>query len=222
MEVERNPEPPILNQEVIQLLTALIFRNDDDLEKVDAIFVYSSITGINKLVKLIDKLLLKDISKNIFITGGITPKEVVRDLSIELEQTEADTLLNALSLEKYSNLNVFVERNSTNTLENVTETLKFPEFKASKSILFIFKSHAAGRGYLTLRKFFPKSKILQNSFNAKYKKARQEITRENWYTFEFGRRRIWGEYLRIKRYGSRGDIEYEEVKTLVEQIEESL
>ena len=119
-------------------------------------------------------------------------------------------------------LPIFVERKSTNTLENVTETLKNSEFRECNSLLFVFKSHAAGRGYLTLRKFFPSIEILQRSFNTKYDMAEKEITRDDWHTFDFGRRRAWGEYLRIKEYGNREDIEYEEVKDLVEEIEKEI
>ncbi len=52
--------------------------------------------------------------------------------------------------------------------------------------------------------------------------AEKEITRYDWHTFDFGRRRLWGEYLRIKEYGNREDIEYEEVKDLVEEIEKEI
>ena len=222
MEIERNPEPPKLNKKAIQLITDLCFRKDDDLKKVDGIFVYSSIVGIDSLVKLLNDILSKQISNKIFITGGITPQYIREDLGIKPELTEADTLLGALNLDIYKDLNVFVERKSTNTLENVTETLKNSEFRECNSLLFVFKSHAAGRGYLTLRKFFPSIEILQRSFNTKYDMAEKEITRYDWHTFDFGRRRLWGEYLRIKEYGNREDIEYEEVKDLVEEIEKEI
>ena len=222
MQVERNPIPPQLNKKAAELITELCFRNSDALKEVDGIFVYASIVGIDKLVELIDEILSKGISNKIFITGGVTPKKLKKDLKIQTKLTEADTLLNALELDQYKNLTVFVEQKSTNTLENVTETLKNPEFKNCKSLLFIFKSHAAGRGYLTLRKFFPSAEILQQTFDTKYEGIEKEITRDNWHSFDFGRSRVWGEYLRIKKYGNRGDIEYNEVKDLVEKIEKEL
>jgi len=222
MEIKRNPRPPRFNKKAKELITKLCFRENDSLKRVDGIFVYSSIVGIDELAKLIEKILSKNISNKIFITGGITPKKLAKDLKIKTGLTEADTLLNALKLDQYKNLKVFVEKKSTNTLENVTETLKNPEFRKCKSLLFIFKSHAAGRGYLTLRKFFPSADILQQTFDTKYKRANKKITRNNWHSFAFGRGRVWGEYLRIKTYGSRGDIEYEEVKDLIAQIEKEI
>jgi hypothetical protein len=96
--------------------------------------------------------------------------------------------------------------------------LKDPSFTDCSSLLFIFKAHAAGRGYLTLRKFFKQAEILQQSFEVKYSRANSLLTRDNWFTFDFGRERVWGEYLRIKTYGARCDIEYDEVESLVNEI----
>ncbi len=84
--------------------------------------------GIDELVKLIKKFLSKKISNKIFITGGIVPKILKKDLKIKTGLTEADTFLNALELSCYKNLKVFVERKSINTLENITETLQNSEF----------------------------------------------------------------------------------------------
>lgn len=222
MEIERNPTPPRLNKKAKELITKLCFRKDNTLKKVDGIFVYASIVGINDLVKLIKKILSKKISNKIFITGGVTTKKFVKDLKIKTGLTEADTLLNALNLDQYKNLKVFIERKSTNTLENVTETLKNPEFQKCKSLLFIFKSHSAGRGYLTLRKFFQSVNILQQTFDTKYKRVNKRITRDNWHSFTFGQSRVWGEYLRIKIYGNRGGIEFNEIKDLVAEIEKEI
>jgi hypothetical protein len=222
MEIERNPTPPRLNKKTKELITKICFRENDSLKKVDGIFVYSSIVGIDELAKLIEKILSKKVSNKMFITGGVTPKKLAKDLKIKTGLTEADTLLNALKLDQYRDLKVYVERKSTNTLENVTETLRNPEFKKCKSLLFIFKSHAAGRGYLTLKKFFQSADILQQSFDTKYERANKKITRDNWHSFAFGRNRVWGEYLRIKTYGSRGDIEYNEVRDLIAKIEKEI
>lgn len=219
MEIERNPVPPEFTNRAKELITELCFRQDNSLKRVDGIFVFASIVSIDKLSGLLDQVLSQNLSNKIFLTGGVTPKKLAKDLNIEPAKTEADTLLNALYLDRYKDLEVFVERKSTNTLENVTETLKFPEFRHCKSLVYVFKSHAAGRGYLTLRKFFPKAEILQQTFDAKYEKASNEIRRDNWHTFDFGRSRVWGEYLRIKEYGSRGDIEFDEVSELLKKIE---
>ena len=222
MGIERNPNSPRLNNEAVKLLTELCFRKDDHVKKVDGIFVYSSTIDIKKLIRLVEKILLLRISRKVFITGGLPPKELVKDLQVEGTTKEADLVLQALNLKKFKNVKFFVERKSSNTFENVTETLKNSEFRKCKSLLFIFKSHAAGRGYLTLRKFFKSAEILQQTFNTKYKRANKIITRNSWHTFSFGRDRAWGEFLRIKKYGARGDIEYNSVRNLVKKIEKEI
>lgn len=222
MEIERNPVPPKFTKKAIELITKLCFRKDNEIKKVDGIFVFSSLTSLNRLAKLIEKILTENVSEKVFITGGKTPLIKNEDINFNEFPTEADAILHKLNLKRFENIKVFVERKSTNTLENVTKMLKYTEFKNCKSLLFIFKSHAAGRGYLTLKRFFPSAEILQRTFDTKYNDAPCEINRDNWHTFDFGASRVWGEFLRIKTYGSRGDIEYKSVKRKVEEIEREL
>lgn len=219
MHLERNPDPPLFNKEACQLITRLCFRKDDQPQKVDGIFVYASAIGLKDLSDLIKKLLLQGFSDQLFLTGGITPQPLSKELEIKDKQCEADLILNKLGPKETKGVKVFVERKSSNTLENVTETLKNPAFKKCRNLIFIFKAHASGRGYLTLRKFFPQTKILQQSFAVTYPRASQPIKRETWSTFDFGRRRVWGEFLRIRKYGAKGDIAHQEVKNLIKKIE---
>lgn len=83
---------------------------------------------------------------------------------------------------------------------------------------FLGKTQSAGREFLILKKYLPNSEILQYTWIAQH--YEQPITADSWHTFEQGRQRVWGEFLRIKKYGERGDIAYpEEVKEVVERIE---
>ncbi len=114
----------------------------------------------------------------------------------------------------------FHEDQSTNTPENVTEALKILDFSDYAKVLFIFKSHDARRGYLTLRKFLPDAQLIQKTFNTQYPGTDRILNQETWHTFDFGRSRIWGEYLRIKKYGERGDIALDdETKSLITEIQ---
>jgi len=218
LEVEKNPKPPNLSKPTIELLTKLCFRRNDPLEKVDGIFVFSTSTYVKELTDLIINLIQKNLTHNIFITGGVG----VESKELGKTQIEAKLILETINKNQFSNINFFTENISTNSLENVTEMLKVKDFLDFKKILFIFKAHAAGRGYLTLRRFLPNTKILQKTFCVKYPNSKKEINRDNWHTFNFGSSRVWGEYLRIKKYGQRGDIEYEEIKDLVKEIENSI
>lgn len=221
-EIDKNPTTPRLSAKAKELLTELCFRKDDDLQKVDGIFVFASTMDIEKLAKLIEKILDKNISKKVFITGGRIPDEKVRQLALTRGSTEANLLLNALDVHRFKDVRFYTETRSTNTLENVTETLKNSEFTKCKSLLFIFKSHAVGRGYLTLRKFFPSARLYQVSYYPRYEPVNKIITRSNWHSFAFTKGRVWGEYLRIKKYSSRGDINYASVEKLLDNIEEEI
>ena len=215
--IPRNPEAPDLDDESIKLLTQLCFRQDDKTERVDLIFVYGTATCsiAKRMARVVLDLLNKNVCDKVIITGGFTNKSDTKKFS----KAESDLLIDEIDVDKYNRVEFIIENKSFNMLENVTEALRILDFSNYKKILFIFKSHAAGRGYLTLRKYLPKTEILQKTFNTKYSKAELEINRDNWHTFDFGRSRVWGEFLRIRKYGQRGDIEFDEVKDLVRQID---
>ena len=221
-EIERNPISPRLNSNAKKLLTELCFRQDDTLKKVDGIFIFASLVDLKKLAKLVERILNEGASKKVFISGGVISNERARSLKLDEGSIESEMILKYLDTKRYNDVKFYTEKRSTNTLENVTETLKNKEFKKCKSLLFIFKSHAAGRGFLTLKRFFQNTGILQLTFNTKYKISNKSITKNNWHTFAFGKSRVWGEYLRIKKYGGRGDIEYKSVAEIINKIEKEI
>ncbi|NND64636.1 MAG: DUF218 domain-containing protein [Gammaproteobacteria bacterium] len=223
MEVQRNPAPPKLSPAVIDLLSELCFRTDDKpLQPVDGIFVFSSSIEIDCIANIIEKLVADKISDQVFVTGGYPSPALIEDLGIDGKSREADLVIDALNQRVINNAKVFTEQKSNNTLDNVLYSLDTPAFKKCQSLLFVFKSHAAGRGFLTLRKFFPTQQILQKTFDTKYLRGDLPISKKDWHTHEFGLNRVWGEYLRIKKYGKRGDIAYEPAIELVKSIERSL
>ncbi len=216
MEIDKNPQVPKLNDQAIKLLTDLCFRSDDIIHKVDGIFIFSSTHEIPQLAAIIDQLLVDHVAEKIFITGGVTKALLAKGLT---DTTEADLLLSHLDIDKFPQVDFFIERESTNTMENVTFTLANSDLASCKKLLFIFKCHAAGRGYLTLKKYLPNTELLQKTFAAKYTDDSSLITKDNWFKSDFAISRVWGEFLRIKTYGIRGDIAYESVKDLVADIE---
>lgn len=113
---------------------------------------------------------------------------------------------------------IYAEETSKNTLANVTEGLKVFDFSYASSLAFIFPSHGARRGYLNLRKYCPHTDIYQCPYDAHYPNEIEPISRKNWYYTEHGQRRVWGEYLRIKEYGLRGDIAFDEVADMIAEI----
>lgn len=218
-EIERSPIPPEFSHNAIELLTQLCFKPDDPLEKADLIFGFSSTTEIDKFAQTIRDLVTQEISNKVFIAGG-APK--FND-SLEIPKAESEIVLELIKPSDFPNVKFYNETKSTNTLENVTEALKVLNFSHYKTIVYVFKKHDCKRAYLTLRKFLPNTKLIQHTFEPKYPGTDRPLTKDTWFTYDFGKSRVWGEYLRIKLYGERGDIAYdEETKGLVEKIDNTI
>lgn len=200
-EIEKEPDVPELSVEQIKIITDLCFRADDVLEPADLIFVFGSSHCVQELSAIVTDLLLKKISRRVFITGG-KPDYVD---SKKIDKEESSLIFDYFNKESFADVEFYTENKSNHTTENVTEALKVLDFSNFTKIIYIFKSHASGRGYLTLKKYLSNTKLMQKSFNASYHDD-LVITRENWYKTALGRKRVWGEYLRIKKYSERGDI----------------
>lgn len=201
-EIEKEPDVPELSMEQIKIITDLCFRTDDVLEPADLIFVFGSYNHVQELVDTISDLLSKKLAAKVFITGGL-PDYVD---SAKLKKAESQLVLDLIDPQKFKGVKFYNEDKSLHTTGNVIEALKVLDFSMYKKIIFIFKSHASGRGYLTLKKYLPQTKLIQVTFNASYHNGVEVITKENWYKTDLGRKRVWGEYLRIKKYSERGDI----------------
>ena len=201
-EIEKEPDVPELSVEQIKIITDLCFRIDDRLESADLIFVFGSSHHFEDLASIITNLLSKKLSNKVFITGG-RPDYID---SRKIDKEESSLIFDYLDRKLFKDVEFYTENKSTHTTENVTEALKVLDFSNYKKIIYIFKSHASGRGYLTLKKYLPETKLIQLSYNASYNDGTEVITRENWYKTDLGKKRVWGEYLRIKKYSERGDI----------------
>lgn len=217
-EIPKLPDMPVLNYRVIDLLTQLCFRKDNDIngQPVDAIFVF----GIPELfaaaaAKAVLEAVTKSKSDLLVLTGG---HPTYCD-SFFVQRPESEVFYDYIKGKLPGNISVQLEITSNNTLENVTHSL--PWLINCHKIIFVTKNFASGRNYLTMKKFLPNALLLQISFNVFYPGG-NEITRDNWYSFEDSRKRVWGEFLRIKTYGQRGDIEYDEVANLIKEINENI
>jgi len=210
-EIEKEPEVPELSTSDIDNITKICFRNDDILEPADLIFVFGSSHHTKELADIISNLLSKKLSNKVFITGG-RPDYID---SRKIDKSENLLILDHIDRRLFEGVEFYTENKSVHTTGNVTEALKVLDFSKYKKIIFIFKAHASGRGYLTLRKYLPETKLIQLSFNTSYHDDAEIITKENWYKTDFGKKRVYGEYLRIKKYSERGDISKPENFTLL-------
>lgn len=219
-EISKTPEAPKhLSDELRALLTELCFGTDVSIPPVELIFVYGTPYFIEDIANHITSLLSNNISKRVLITGGMMP----HGESHIQKKSEAQIIYEKLSPDNFMDVEFFLEETSRNALDNVAEGLKVIDFRDAKSICFVFPAHGARRGLLTLKKFLPNTQIFQSPYDVSYSEDRNKISRDNWYRSESGTQRVWGEFLRIKTYGSRGDIAFDdETRKLVQSIDMAL
>ncbi len=162
------------------------------------IFVFSTSVYEQPLAQMITEYLEAGVTDKVFLTGGSVAYADVRYNKL----TECDLVLQHISIKRFPGVKFLTERNSTNTNANITEALKVYDFSQLEKVMFVFKSHAAGRGYLILRSLLPKTQLLKKTFSIHYPEVEgvEELTRDNWYKSQFGREKVWGEYLRILKY----------------------
>lgn len=212
------PRLPSLNYRLtprlIELLTELCFREESSFVPVDLVFVYGTSFFLENVASILSHLITHNLTPAILLTGGISPEGNPQENSKSQARLIYEKIKNISG-----NIHVYLEENSQNTLENVIKGIELFNFTKKNKVGFIFPSFASQRGYLTLRRFLPQAQIIQFSYDAIYPDSVCPISKEKWHTFDAGRRRVWGEFLRIKQYGQRGDIAYEEVKDLIEKIE---
>lgn len=210
--IQREPDFPTLNEEAIKLLTTLVFRQNDALTTSDILFVFGTRKNATEAVAHLQTLLNSGMYSKVLLTSG----------KGEHDLAESALILELVDPSKYPGVTFYTEDQSTTTLANVTEALKVFDLTACKTITFVFKAHATGRGYLTLRILLPNTTILQAAYPVVYDEIVGPTTASNWHSGIIGTKHVWGEYLRIKKYGKRGDIEFNEVADLVHQIEVAL
>ena len=213
-EISKLPDIPVLTERIIKNLNELCFREDSDLSSYisDTIFVFGTAISFDKAAETLLEAVNQVSPKKLVLSGGMP---TYLD-SYKVSKPESELLYDLIHTSLPRHLEVHLEKTSNNCIENVQNALSF--LQGSHRITFITKSFGAGRHYLTLKKFLPNVGYTQKTFNALYPESSAYITKMDWYNNPYSVKRVWGEFLRIAKYGQRGDITYKEVKSLVEDI----
>jgi uncharacterized SAM-binding protein YcdF (DUF218 family) len=215
--IPKEPIVPELNKKQIEELTKITFMQESDPEVCDAIFIFAG-THPGHWEKTIEAY-QKGLSKQIIVTGGVSPTGVKHPDWKDKNTPEADVIISELIKAGVKEQEIVFESRSRNTLENVLCAKEVFDFSKVKSLLFVCKNHAAGRQYRTLAQHIPnKIKYVPYGFDAVYKDI--SVSRENWMNTEVGRARVFGEYLRIVFLGEIGHVLPLEEK--VQGLEESV
>ena len=205
--IPREPIVPELNKEEVEFLTDLTFGKDIQAKACDALFVFSG-THSGHWEKAIEAYEKKYIQK-IVVTGGRSLTGVPHpewEGNHHEEYSEADVIISQLKHAGIPSQAIVYEDKSTNSLENVLFAKEVFDFSTVKSLMVICKSHVTGRQLRTLMKHLPeKLEYIPYTFPTTYRGI--EVNRNNWMDSEIGRKRVWGEYLRIEKYGRLGHLQ---------------
>ena len=196
-EIPRNvADLPSLSAEEIKEITDTVFIKPE-IQKTDIMFIFGSSQGDWQKVA---QLFLQNLADKILVCGLTGNHQEITGESL------AHMIKRELMKRGVPEHFILLQDKSTNTLEDVRygkEVLEehniFPT-----SILFVSKSHHSGRALRTLKKFFPAAKIYAFTYDAVYNDI--TVSRDNWWNFTEAKSRVYGEYLRIKKYSERGDI----------------
>lgn len=208
---KRVPPPPLSHLHITSL-SQLCFGKEVS-GTADLIFFFGTNTEHVKAALLLTSLLERGISRRLLITGGLAHYS---DATIPL-QIESEKLYSLLSKEEFPGVEFILERDSSNTLENVLYALELYDFSHAKRLIFVSQSFALGRSRLTLQRYLPHTELLQQNYDISVE-GHGPLTKDNWYQTQVGRELVWGEFLRIVTYGRDGMIECEEIEPNLKRL----
>lgn len=211
-EIPKDVPAPALCLEAVQLLTDVCFLPEEEVAKETVFGQYGEViifgtshpTSHQQIVDKLIELRLDGYRPNtVYITGGeTTPGKV--------ESEEIFARINELQcgFARYSGVEFKLDCNSRSTQRNVESAIKLGLGSVKTGIIFIAKSGHCGRCKLTLDRYFPKTDIQAWGYNPILSDDFPPISRTNWFQNSQICDKVWAEFLRIERYGLRGDIAY--------------
>lgn len=193
-EVDRLPECPRLNRQMITRITKTVFIKSCP-RQADLLFIFG--TDCNESWVDVANLMHQGLAPVVCIAGGVPNRlgtstcAAIASRLIELGVPEGA---------------IITEGRSQNTLQDAQfakRRLRLARISFGR-IIFACKAPHSRRCFLTLRKVFPDSILFP--FLHQYSYHGQTITAQNWRKNKLSRKVVWGEYQRILLYSGRGDI----------------
>lgn len=155
MRIPKVPIPPPLSAEQIAVLTELVFLPECRPCRSDLIFVFGN--GHPHLVQTVFRLYERSIAETLVISGGMHADGKRPEYWKHGDVSEAVGIAAELAELGVPEARMVLEDKSRNSSENVIFSKEIFDFSAVSSIIFVGKSHAAGRQYRTLKKHLPQS-----------------------------------------------------------------
>jgi hypothetical protein len=194
---------PDFTEKQIEWLTEIIFMKATEIEPCEAVFIFGG-THPGHWEKAIEAYESR-LGKTFIVTGGVSPTGVKHEKWEDAGKTESVFIREKLLVAGIEEAAIHYETTSRNSAENVIHTLSIVDYSQINSLLVVCKAHGAGRQIRTLQQHLPdRIKMIPYGFPAIYHGV--ELNSENWHLSGEGRARIWGEYLRICKYGDLGHL----------------
>jgi hypothetical protein len=214
-EIAKRPDTPNLTDGLIEALTDLCFYQSP-MTDCDLLFVFGSNILHAAIANQITYFLNECTIPTVIISGGIANYEAS---SFE-PLAESQLIFSHIEKINFPTTDFIIENKSKNTLENVAFSRVHFDFSTVRHICFLSHSYASMRSYLTLQKYFKLSKVGNCHIKIPSEISGISIAIDNWYMTAHGRKLVWGEYLRFKTYGIRGDFPISDVLDKMNRVEQ--
>jgi uncharacterized SAM-binding protein YcdF (DUF218 family) len=195
-EVSREPALRDLSTQELEEIGRTVFIPSSPRAS-DLLFVFGSSNGDWQLVASLFK---RQLAPVVLVTGK-TGEDFYAS-----GQPQAHRIRAALTELGVPGEAILTEDQSNNTLENVLFGREVIQRNSPsvKSILFVCKSHHAGRAWRTLSLHLPDVALSCATYDAVYENV--PVQQRGWSAHRVYRARVYGEYQRIQLYAERGDI----------------
>ncbi len=178
-------------------ITKYIFLEDHDL-KGDIAFVFGTWKSWKDSVEKAAELYKNKLVPKIIVSGGFN-----KDTGI----VEGDFMALELINLGVPRRDILIENKATNTLENVLFSKVIIDtvlgLNKIKVITAVVKNFHARRALMTLRKYMPADVILKS---APHVSSFFNFTKDNWFQSDLGRKKVFGELEKIKKYLANGSL----------------
>ncbi len=200
------PKEPALPPNLLayaDALTSAVFLDEIAPSPCDVLFVFGGTHPGHWQTAL--RAYRSGYAERIVVTGGVKPGVERHPDWTWGEVPEAHVIVRELLAGGVPEEAIAWEDQSRNSLENTLYARNVFDFRAVHRLMFVGKSLGAGRQQATLLKVLPAGiEVLPYTFDAVFRG--ELVSRRNWTDTKVGPARVWGEYLRMRIYGARGDI----------------
>ena len=204
-EIPKQPQCPALDAADEETLTRLCF-GQTAVDAADLIFVFGNNVQHDEQAKLTAALCQQHPQASLVLTGG-APNYSDSLGENNVAVSESDALHQSLmQVAELGNRQIFIERESRNTLENVAFAANYIRSIGPSKMVYLSQSFALGRSAMTIRALLPEITVLGSMGMDRYVEG-ELLTSATWTQSSRLREIVWGEFLRIVAYSARGDID---------------